>query len=99
MDTVTPALAEPYRRLIERLGPQGVIAEPREIEPYLADWRGLFRGQAGLVVRPANTAEVVEVVQIARATGAKLVPQGGNTGLVGGSISPPDRIIVNLGRI
>ncbi len=99
MDTVTAALAEPYRRLLERLGPQGVIAAPQDIEPYLADWRGLFRGAAGLVVRPASTAEVADVVRIARETGAKLVPQGGNTGLVGGSISPPDSIIVSLSRM
>ena len=54
------------RSLIERLaaavGSQGLITDPREAEPYVKDWRGLYHGATPAVVRPATTAQVVEVV-------------------------------------
>nr|WP_207620257.1 FAD-binding oxidoreductase [Oharaeibacter diazotrophicus] len=57
-----------------------------DVAPYLVEWRGLYRGAARAVVRPGSTAEVAAVVALAREAGVALVPQGGNTGLVGGQI-------------
>ncbi len=55
-----------------------------DAQPYLTDWRGRYRGAARAVVRPASTAEVAAVVRACAAARAPMVPQGGNTGLVGG---------------
>src|ERR1700724_3076487 len=90
---------------IERIkavvGPRGWIADPRETEPYLVEARGLYRGATRLVVRPASTAEVAAVVRICAQARLPIVPQGGNTGLVGGGVPPEDghNIVLALGRM
>jgi len=91
--------------LIERLaaavGPQGLITDPREVEPYVVDWRGYFRGVTPAVVRPATTAQVADVVKICADTRTAIVPQGGNTGMCGGSV-PRGRggeIVLSLSRM
>jgi len=94
-------IAATIERIKAAVGPRGWIADPRDQEPYLVEARGLYRGATRLVVRPASTAEVAAVARIC--TGAKLpiVPQGGNTGLVGGSVPPEDghNIVLALGRM
>jgi len=67
------------------VGSQGLITDPRDMEPYIADWRGVYRGAARAVVRPASTAEVAAVVRLCAETRTGLVPQGGNTGMCGGA--------------
>jgi FAD/FMN-containing dehydrogenase len=88
-------------RIKEIVGPRGWIAEPSDIEPYLVEARRLYRGATQLVVRPASTAEVAAVVGVCAAAKLAIVPQGGNTGLVGGSVPPTDRdnIVLALGRM
>jgi FAD/FMN-containing dehydrogenase len=88
-------------RLKAAVGAGGWIAEPGEIAPHLSEWRGKFRGASPLLLKPASTAEVAEIVGICAETGTKIVPQGGNTSLVGGSIPSEtgDEIIVNLARM
>jgi FAD/FMN-containing dehydrogenase len=83
------------------VGPRGWIAGPRDEEPYLVEARGLYRGATRLVVRPASTAEVATVVRICAEAKLPIVPQGGNTGLVGGGVPPEDgrNIILALGRM
>lgn len=83
------------------VGAKGMVEEPSAIAPYVHDQRGLFQGNALAVVRPASTAEVVEIVRIAAAAKIPIVPQGGNTGLVGGSVPPAGGrgIVLNLGRM
>jgi FAD/FMN-containing dehydrogenase len=97
MDRIDRALAE----IESVVGPKGFIADPREQEPYLAEARGLFRGQARLVVLPASTAEVAKVVRICAREKLPIVPQGGNTGLVSGALPAEDgdNIILALGRM
>src|SRR5208337_5481801 len=73
------------------VGPLGWIADPADQEPYLVESRRLFRGATDLVVRPASTAEVAAVVRICAEARLPVVPQGGNTGLVGGSVPPRGR--------
>jgi FAD/FMN-containing dehydrogenase len=83
------------------VGPRGWIADPRDEEPYLVEARGLYRGATRLVVRPASTAEVAAVVRICAQAKLPIVPQGGNTGLVGGGVPPEDghNIVLALGRM
>ncbi len=89
------------QRIKEAVGPLGWIADPRDVEPYLTEARRLYRGATRLVVRPASTAEVAAVVKICAEAGLAIVPQGGNTGLVGGGVPPADRdnIVLALGRM
>src|SRR3984893_9498758 len=77
------------------------VAGPREVEPYLVEARGLYRGATGLVVRPASTAEVAAVVRICAEAKLPIVPQGGNTGLVGGGVPSEDghNVVLALGRM
>ena len=96
--TSTLSLSE---RLAGIVGAAYVLTDPAEIEPYVTDWRGRFRGRAQCVVRPANTAEVAAVVKACSEAGAPIVPQGGNTSLCGAAT--PDgagrAVVVSLGRL
>ena len=74
----------------QRLGPKAVITDPSEIEPWLTDWRGRFHGQAQAILAPGSTKEVADIVRLAGDHRVALVPQGGNTGMVGGATPPPD---------
>ena len=67
------------------LGPRGFSREPAELEPWLTDWRGRYRGRAAALLSPASTAEVQAIVSRCAAQGVALVPQGGNTSMVGGA--------------
>ncbi len=83
------------------LGPAGLITEAQGMEAALSDWRGRYVGRAAALVRPASTAEVAAVVRVCLAHRAPIVPQGGNTGLVGGAT--PDAsgraVVLQLGRM
>jgi len=83
------------------VGPRGWIADPGEQEPYLVEARRLYRGATRMVVRPASTAEVAAVVRICAEARLPIVPQGGNTGLVGGGVPPQDghNVVLALGRM
>jgi FAD/FMN-containing dehydrogenase len=72
-------------RLEALLGRKGFTAEPIDLEPWLTDWRGRWHGAAAAMLSPATTAEVVEIVRLCAAEGVPLVPQGGNTSMVGGA--------------
>ncbi|MBX9847955.1 MAG: FAD-binding oxidoreductase [Rhodocyclaceae bacterium] len=91
------------RPLIETLssivGPEYVLTATADIEPYLHDWRRRYHGSAQCVVRPANTAEVSAVVAACVDVGVGIVPQGGNTGLVGGGIPKGDEVVISLARL
>ena len=88
-------------RIKAAVGPRGWIADPAEQEPYLVEARRLWRGATRLVVRPASTEEVAAVVRICAEARLPIVPQGGNTGLVGGGVPPEDghNIVLALGRM
>jgi FAD/FMN-containing dehydrogenase len=82
-------------------GPSGVLTDPADMAPHLAEWRGRHVGAAAAVVRPASTAEVAAVVRACAERGVAVVPQGGNTGLVGGGV--PDlsggQVVLSLSRM
>ncbi len=75
--------------ILERIravvGDAGIIVDDNDKAPYLHDERGYYVGASPMVVRPATTEEVADVVRICNETGTPIVPQGGNTGLCGGA--------------
>jgi len=82
-------------------GPAGFIDQPADMAAYLREHRGLYKGETALIVRPASTAEVAAVVAACAENSMAIVPQGGNTGLVGGQIPFPgdNAILLNLSRM
>ncbi len=87
--------------LSESLGPKGVITDPQDIAPWLVDWRGRFHGQTPAILAPSSTAEVSMIVALANEAGVALVPQGGNTSMVGGATPPEDgsALILSMRRM
>lgn len=83
------------------VGDKGWFDTPADMAPYLRDHRELYTGQCQAVVRPANREEVAEVVRLCAQARLPIVPQGGNTGLVGGSIPSGDGrgIVLSLSRM
>ena len=88
--------------LIESLtnvvGSKGIITDSAELEPYLTEWRKMYRGRANVVVCPSSTQETADIVRICYDAGIPITPQGGNTGLVGGSVADSG-IIVSMARM
>jgi FAD/FMN-containing dehydrogenase len=84
-----------------RFGAKAAITERADIEPWLTDWRGRFHGEAQAILAPASTDEVAEIVRLAAEHRVPLVPQGGNTGMVGGATPPSDgsALILSLRRM
>jgi FAD/FMN-containing dehydrogenase len=91
-------LADALRAIV---GERGIVADPADHEPFVADWRGQYRGRAACVVKPGSTAEVAKDVTLLAGAGVGIVPQGGNTSLCGASV--PDesgaQVVVNLSRM
>jgi FAD/FMN-containing dehydrogenase len=85
----------------EVVGAAGLLTEPGDTAPYTEDWRHLYRGRTPAVVRPASTAELAEVVRRCAASGFAVVPQGGNTSMVGGATPSADgsEIVISLARL
>ena len=92
-------------RLAESVGSEHVLTAPELVAPYVTDWSRRFSGSCLAVVRPGSTEEVVQVVVACIQAGVPILPQGGNTGLVGGGVpatrpgalGPP--VIVSLRRL
>lgn len=84
-----------------RLGPKAVITDPKEIEPWLTDWRGRVHGSAPAMLSPASTEQVTEIVRLAARYRISLVPQGGNTGMAAGATPPADgsAILLSMRRM
>lgn len=72
-------------RLRTLLGSKGLTTQADDIAPWLTDWRGRYRGAALALVAPADTQELAGIVRLAAETGTTIVPQGGNSGMVGGA--------------
>src|SRR6185295_1653354 len=82
-------MAYPSQTLLDklalRLGPKAMTREPAEMAPWLADWRDRYHGRAAAMLSPATREEARDVVALCAEAGVPLVPQGGNTGMVGGA--------------
>src|SRR5262245_19986437 len=83
------------------VGERGVITDDSGKHPYLTDWRENYLGSALAIVRPASTEEVAAVVKLCGAEKVAIVPQGGNTGMMGGGTPHQNRreIVLSLNRI
>jgi D-lactate dehydrogenase (cytochrome) len=81
------------------VGDKYAITDPQLKAPYLVEMRNLFQGRTPMVLRPASVAEVSEILKVANETATPIVPQGGNTGLVGGQIPHHNEIVLSLNRL
>ena len=83
------------------VGESNVLTAEADVAGYLVDWSNRFHGKTPAVVRPANTEEVSKVLAWANATGTAVVPQSGNTSLVGGGTPSPEgkAILLSLSRM
>src|SRR5215467_4301621 len=81
------------------VGDKYAITDPQAQLPYLTEMRDLYRGRTPMVLRPASVAEVSAILKLANETATPIVPQGGNTGLVGGQIPHHNEIVLSLNRL
>src|SRR5215475_12259438 len=81
-----PLAADLIARFVAIVGEKHAITDPQAQAPYLLEMRDMFRGHTPVVLRPGSVAEVAAILALANDTATPIVPQGGNTGLVGGQI-------------
>src|SRR5690606_29482667 len=83
------------RALRPIVGDEHVLVDADVVASYTTDWTGGFVGTTPVVVRPGSTQEVAEVVRACRRDRVPLVPQGGNTGLVGGGVPLREEVVLS----
>jgi FAD/FMN-containing dehydrogenase len=81
------------------VGEKHAITDPQAQAPYLLEMRDMFRAHTPVVLRPGSVAEVSEIVKLANETSTAIVPQGGNTGLVGGQVPLHGEVLLSLNRL
>jgi D-lactate dehydrogenase (cytochrome) len=81
------------------VGEKYAITDAQAQQPYLVEMRNMFTGRTPVVLRPGSVAEVSDILKLANATKTPIVPQGGNTGLVGGQIPQHDEVVLSLNRL
>jgi FAD/FMN-containing dehydrogenase len=88
-------------RLQTLLGEKAVITDPAELLPYQTDWRGLYKNPALCAVLPETTEHVAAAIKLCAEAGSRIVPQGGNTGLVAGGVPAEGRsqVVLSLRRM
>jgi FAD/FMN-containing dehydrogenase len=91
--------SELIQKFITIVGAKNATVDVTEMAPYLEERRGLWHGTSPLVLRPSCTAEVSEIMKLAFATNTAIVPQSGNTGLVGGQTPTDDQVLLSLDRM
>ena len=103
LNSVTP---DDIAHFAQFLPPNGILSTlspismpPSEIEQYNADWMGKYRGGSTTVLRPQTTEQVSKIMRRCHERRIGVVPQGGNTGLVGGSVPLKDELILSLSNM
>ena len=98
---MTPSQARLVETARARFGERAALTDANAIAPWLTDWRGRWTGQSGAILQPATTKEVAAIVALAVSESVALVPQGGNTSMVGGATPPEDgsALILSLRRM
>jgi FAD/FMN-containing dehydrogenase len=96
---IRPISPELIARFAAIVGDRYAVTTPSEIAPYLTEERGLYHGRSPLVLRPGNVAEVGAILKLANETKTPIVPQGGNTGLVGGQTPHRGEVLLSLRRL
>ena len=96
---VPPLSSELIAKFRAIVGEKYAVTDQADIAPYTTEERDLFRGRSPLVLRPGSTAEVAAICKLANENHIALVPQGGNTGLVGGQTPHNGEVVVSLRRL
>jgi FAD/FMN-containing dehydrogenase len=91
--------ADLLARFIDIVGAKYAVTDPQAQTPYLVEMRDLYHGHTPVVLRPGSVAEVASILKLANDTKTAVVPQGGNTGLVGGQIPHHGEVILSLTRL
>ena len=91
-----PRLVDRFRAIV---GPAHALTDPDQQLPYVRELRDLYDGRAGLVLRPGSTEEVSKILALANEHGLPVVPQAGNTGLVGGQVPMNGEIVLSVSRL
>jgi D-lactate dehydrogenase (cytochrome) len=99
MQPKPPLSPELLARFIAIVGQKYAVTDAQDQEPYLVEMRDLYRGRTPVVLRPGSVNEVVEILKLANDTRTAIVPQGGNTGLVGGQIPHQGEVVLSLTRL
>ncbi|HZQ11190.1 MAG TPA: FAD-binding oxidoreductase [Pseudolabrys sp.] len=86
-------------RFAKIVGDKYAVTDRQAQEPYLVEMRDLYHGRTPVVLRPGSVAEVAAIVRLANETRTAIVPQGGNTGLVGGQIPHHGEVVLSLTRL
>jgi FAD/FMN-containing dehydrogenase len=86
-------------RFVALVGERYAITDPQAQAPYLVEMRNIFQGHTPVVLRPSSVDEVAKILKLANDTATPIVPQGGNTGLVGGQIPLHNEIVLSLNRL
>ena len=93
---LSPELIAKFRAIV---GDKYAVTDPADIAPYTTEERDLFHGRSPLVLRPGSTAEVAAICKLANEQKLALVPQGGNTGLVGGQTPHNGEVVISMRRM
>src|SRR3569832_1458339 len=93
---LSPDLIAKFRAIV---GPRQALTDANDVAPYVTEERNLFHGRTPLVLRPGSTAEVADICKLASEHKIALVPQGGNTGLVGGQTPHNGEVVISLKRL
>jgi FAD/FMN-containing dehydrogenase len=91
--------ADLLARFAAIVGEKNAITDPQAQAPYLVEMRDMFRGHTPMVLRPGSVAEVAQILKLANETVTAIVPQGGNTGLVGGQTPQHGELVLSLNRL
>ncbi|MBA3676444.1 MAG: FAD-binding oxidoreductase [Sphingosinicella sp.] len=98
-------MSNPMPQLLEKLsallGPKGFTADEGEMAPWLVDWRGRYHGAAAAMLSPAATHEVADIVRLCAEARVPIVPQGGNSSMVGGATpgEEGDALLLSMRRM
>src|SRR5689334_24650303 len=98
--TTQPSLSDEliakFRKIV---GDKYALTDKADVAPYTTEERDLFHGHSPLVLRPGSTQEIAAICKLANAHKIALVPQGGNTGLVGGQTPHNGEVVISLKRM
>ena len=100
-DTAIPASDRLIDSIRAIVGDRGLLTETSDTASYAEDWRRLYQGRTRAVVRPGTTEELAAVVRLCAAAGTPIVPQGGNTSMVGGAVPNEDgsELVLSTSRL
>jgi FAD/FMN-containing dehydrogenase len=100
-DTILPFSNTVLDAIRAVVGDRGMLTEDSDTAPYAEDWRKLYKGRTSAVIRPGTTEELAAVVRLCAEAGAPIVPQGGNTSMVGGAVPAENgsELVISTSRL